>query len=86
MDDEVDFPQWKYHAKHAQQYFSPEAVRTWIYKSLRGAALQTVLNLDEGTPTIQILSMNLWFKYGSILSFDDLMKTYLNVAQSHMNY
>ena len=51
--------------------------------SLRGATLQAVINLGEGVTTSQILA-RLWLKYGSVLSFNDLMKAYLNVA--HKSY
>ena len=80
LEDEVDLFQWMYHIKQAQQYCSPEVVRAWIYRSLREAALQTVVNLGEGVPTSQILS-RLCLKYGSVSSFDDLIKAYLNIAQ-----
>ena len=53
-EDEVDLTQWVYHVKQAQQHCSSEVVRAWIYRSLRGAALQTVINLGEGIYTAQI--------------------------------
>ena len=66
-EDEVDISQWMYHVRQAQQYCSPEVVRAWIYRSLRGVTLQTVINLGEGFPTSQILS-RLCLKYGFVSS------------------
>ena len=79
-EDEVDLTQWVYHVKQAQQHCSSEVVRAWIYRSLRGAALLTVINLGEGIPTAQIL-YRLCLKYSSVSTFDDLMKAYLGIAQ-----
>ena len=71
---------WLYHVKQAQDYCPIEVVKDWIYRSLRGEALQTVISIGEGLSVDQILS-RLDLKYGTVLSFDELMKVYLNVAQ-----
>ena len=42
--------------------------------------MQTAINLGEGTSTSQILS-RLCLKYGSVSTFDDLIKAYLGIAQ-----
>ena len=34
-EDEVDLTQLVYHVRQAQQYYSPEVVKAWIYRSLR---------------------------------------------------
>ena len=80
QEDEVPLSVWLYHVKQAQDYCPIEVVKDWIYRSLRGEALQTVISMGEGLSVDQILS-RLDLKYGSVLSFDELMKAYLNVAQ-----
>ena len=42
--------------------------------------METVINLGEFIPTSQILS-RLCLKYGSVSTFNDLMKVYLDLAQ-----
>ena len=42
--------------------------------------METVINLGEFIPTSQILS-RLCLKYGSVSTFNDLMKVYLDIAQ-----
>ena len=79
-EDEETFAQWRYAVENAKFTSSPNAIHSWIFKSLRNPAAQVARNQGVGASIKQILcSLNA--TYGNVLPFDLLMRQFLAISQ-----
>ena len=77
---EVPFSHWLSAVEGARLTSSPQALHSWIQRSVREPAASLLRSVGVGASMDKILST---FKlaYGNVFSFDELMKQFLNVYQ-----
>ena len=79
-DDEVPFSHWLSAVESARLTSSPQALHSWIQRSVREPAAILLRSIGAGAPLDKILS-SFKLAYGNVFSFDELMKRFLNVYQ-----
>ena len=78
--DEVSFGQWLSAVEGAQLTGSSSALYCWISRSVREPAAQVLRNVSVGASIDTIVS-SFKLKYGTVVTFDELMKRFLSVYQ-----
>ena len=78
--DEVSFDQWLFAVETARFTSSPQALHNWIQRSVREPASSLLRSLGVGVSLDKILS-SFKLAYGTVLSFDELMREFLNICQ-----
>ena len=78
--DEVSFGQWLSAVERAQHTSSSSALYCWISRSVREPAAQVLRNVSRGASLDTIMS-SFKSKYGTVVTFDELMKRFLSVYQ-----
>ena len=78
--DEVSFGQWLSAVERVQLTSSSSALYCWISRSVREPAAQILRNVSVDASINSIMS-NFKLKYGTVVTFDELMKRFLNVYQ-----
>ena len=78
--DEVSFGQRLSAVERAQLTSSSSALYCWISRSVREPAAQVLRNVSVGTFIDSIMS-SFKLKYGTVVTFDELMKRFLSVYQ-----
>ena len=77
---EVSFEQWSYELQTLRKTYSDSALREGIQCSLRGAAADTVRNLEPDVPLDTIIK-KFTIVYGNVKSFDLLMWDFYHTDQ-----
>ena len=78
--DEVFFDQWLFAVEAARFTSFPQALHNWIQRSVREPASSLLRSLGVGVSLDKILS-SFKLAYGIVLSFDGLMREFLNICQ-----
>ena len=78
--DEVSFSQWLSAVERTQLTSSFSALYCWISRSVREPAAQVLRNVSVGASIDTIMS-SFKLKYGTVVTFDELMKRFLSVYQ-----
>ena len=77
---EVSFSQWLSAVERVQITSSSSALYCWISRSVREPAAQVLRNVSVGDSIDTIMS-SFKLKYGTVVTFDVLMKRFLSVYQ-----
>ena len=78
--NEVPFGQWLSAVEGAKLTSSPQALHSWIQRSVREPAASLLRSIGVGASVDKILS-SFKLAYGVVFSFDELMRKFLNVYQ-----
>ena len=76
----MSFGQWLSAVESAQLTSSSSALYCWISRSVREPAAQVLRNVSVGASIDSIMS-SFKLKYGTLVTFDELMKRFLNMYQ-----
>ena len=77
---EVSFEQWTYELQTLRKTYSDSALREGIQCSLKGAAADTVRNMEPDVPLDTIIK-KFTIVYGNVKSFDLLMRDFYHADQ-----
>ena len=78
-EEEVTFDHWLSMVEVARTTSSPRALHDWIQRSVKEPAASLLRSLGKGVAIDKILS-SFKLAYGNVLSFDELMKDFLNIC------
>ena len=79
-EEEVTFDHWLSMVEVARNTSSPQALHGWIQRSVKEPAASLLRSLGVGVSLDKILS-SFKLAYGNVLSFDELMREFLNIYQ-----
>ena len=77
---EASFKQWSYELQTLKKTYSESALREWIQRSLKGAAVDTVCNMGPGA-SLDTIIKKFSIIYGNIKSYDLLIGDFYRADQ-----